>query len=145
LASSLFCAALGATLALACKPRAEPAAADQRTALPLPAEPAALVRAEMRMMLGSLHSILKAIPAGDTAAIRQAAQASGLAGAADPVLERLLPEPFLAMGTATHRQFDSLAAAVAGGLPTDSVPGQLGVILASCVSCHDTYRLVATQ
>jgi hypothetical protein len=92
-------------------------------------------------MLGSIHSMLAAVPARDTAVMRQAAIASGMAAAADTALEHLLPEAFLQLGMATHMQFDSLGAAISAGLNADSAIARLGPITANCVSCHQTYRL----
>ncbi|HET7601202.1 MAG TPA: hypothetical protein VFK09_12970 [Gemmatimonadales bacterium] len=95
----------------------------------------------MRTMLASLQGVLKASVAGDTAAMRQAAARSGLAMAADPALEKLLPEGFLRLGMDTHRQFDALAAAIGAGAPRDSVTARLARVAGNCVSCHETYRL----
>jgi hypothetical protein len=92
-------------------------------------------------MLGSLHDILKASLVGDTSMMREAATRSGLATAADPALEKLLPEGFLQLGVNTHRQFDELAGALAKGLPRDSLGGRLTRITGNCVSCHATYQL----
>jgi hypothetical protein len=131
---------LSATALLGCRPPAPAAqSTDARTPLPLPAPATDAVRAEMRTMLGSLHTILAA--PHDTAAVRRAAHAAGMAGAADTALEHLLPEPFLQLGMATHQQFDTLAGAVARGLPQDSLLAHLGRITSNCVSCHATYRL----
>jgi hypothetical protein len=95
----------------------------------------------MRTMLGSLHDILRAGMVGDTATMRAAAARAGLANAADPALEKLLPEGFLRLGTTTHQQFDALAEALRIGTPRDSVVGRLVGITANCVSCHTSYRL----
>jgi hypothetical protein len=95
----------------------------------------------MRTMLGSLHDILKASMVGDTSAMREAATRSGLATAADPALEKLLPEGFLQLGVNTHQQFDELAGALATEIPRDSVVGRLTGITGTCVSCHATYQL----
>lgn len=121
----------------------EAASADTRQALPLPVAAQDAVRAEMKVMLTSLNQILTALPRRDTAAMRTAAAASGLATAADPTLERLLPEQFLTWGMDTHRAFDTLATAVAAGVPADSIVVQLGAITGRCVTCHATYRLAA--
>lgn len=123
------------------EPPTPQASADGRTALRVPVEAADAVRAEMRTMLGSIHAMLTAVPTRDTAAMRQAAMAAGMAAAADTALEHLLPEPFLELGMATHLQFDSLGAAIGAGLTADSAIARLGPITANCVSCHQTYRL----
>ena len=138
----ILCLLAGATLG--CKAKPPEAGVDQRTAIVVPAEAAAAVRAEMRTMLGSLNAVLVAISASDTATMRDAAQASGLAAAADPALEPLLPAPFLVLATATHRQFDSLALAVTAGITADSVIRRLGTLTANCVACHAAFRLVVT-
>lgn len=129
-------------LSTACSARSdEGGGTDTRTPLVVPADAADAVRAEMRTMLGSLHSLLTAMPLGDTAVMRQAASAAGMAAAADTALEHLLPEQFLVLGMTTHRQFDSLAAAIVRGIPADSVAAHLGLLTANCVTCHATYRL----
>lgn len=129
-------------LLLSCAERHEPAAStDLRTPLHLPAEGQHALRTEMRTMLASLNRILEGLAREDTAAMAGAARASGLATAADPHLEQLLPAEFLRMGVATHRQFDTLAAAIQAGIPRDSVVDRLGRLTGSCVACHETYRL----
>ena len=115
--------------------------ADARRVIQVPLEARDAVRAEMRTMLGSLHDILKATPVGDTSAMREAATRSGLATAADPALETLLPEDFLRLGVNTHQQFDELAGALATGVHRDSVVARLARITGNCVSCHASYRL----
>lgn len=120
---------------------AHEAIADGRRVAAVPAEVQVAVRAEMRTMLGSLHGILTAAATGDTAAMRAAAVKSGIATAADPHLEGVLPPEFIELGSATHRQFDEFAAALGGGMPVDSVAGRLGRITGACVSCHETWRL----
>jgi hypothetical protein len=138
-------AGLGAfilAVAIACRPQPAETSADARTPLALPVEASDAVRAEMRTMLGSIHGVLTALPGRDTAAMRAAAAASGMAAAADTALEHLLPEEFLTLGTATHQQFDSLGVAIGGGMRTDSVVARLGALMANCVSCHTKFRLV---
>jgi hypothetical protein len=135
----MLCLLAGAILG--CTSKAPEASVDQRAAVVLPAEAAAAVRAEMRTMLGSLNAVLIAVAGSDTATIREAAQASGLAAAADPALEPLLPAPFLVLATATHRQFDSLALAASAGISADSVIRRLGTLTANCVACHAAFRL----
>jgi hypothetical protein len=130
--------------ALACVERPQAplgAGADRRQVTAVPLEVREAVRTEMRTMLGSLHGILMASTTGDTAAMHQGAIRSGLATAADPALEKFLPEEFLQLGIGTHRQFDELAAGIASGIPRDSVVARLARITASCVSCHESYRL----
>jgi hypothetical protein len=115
---------------------------DTRTPVALPPDAVAAVRAEMRTMLLSLHDIHRALVEGDTALAHRAAIASGLAAAADPALEPLLPETFMQWGTQTHAQFDSVGLAIAAGAPVESLQPRLPRLTANCVACHAAYRLV---
>ena len=136
--------ALLVALGLGCVERPQTPAqggSDGRQVTHVPLEVRDAVRAEMRTMLASLHDILRGGLVGDTAAMREAATRSGLATAADPALEKLLPEGFLQLGIDTHQQFDSLASALATGLSHDSIAGRLARITGNCVSCHASYRL----
>lgn len=119
--------------------------ADPRVVIALPAEGRDALLAEMRMMLGSVNEILAASGARDTAAMRVAASASGMAAAADPKLAQYLPAGFLQLGMITHMRFDSLAAAIAAGAPRDTVTAHLARITAGCTSCHVAYRLAVRQ
>ena len=119
--------------------RALPASADPRTAVALPAHAGDAVLAEMRTMLGSVHDVLRALPTGDTAAMRAAAERSGTAMAVDPELERLLPAEFLGLGLRTHAAFDTLARDA--GAPRDSIIARLSGIMSQCVTCHARYRI----
>jgi cytochrome c556 len=131
-----------AALALGCAEAPAPqTSADGRTPLVVPMEAADAVRLEMRTMLESIHAMLTAAPARDTAAMRQAAIAGGMAAAADTAHEDILPHAFVELGVATHMQFDSLGAAIGAGLSADSAIARLPAITANCVSCHKTYRL----
>lgn len=126
----------------ACRGQEAPAESlDTRTAVVLPPEEFEAVHAEMRTMLTSLHQVHVGAATRDTALMNRAAGASGLAAAADPALEPLLPAEFLRMAVATHSAFDSLAQAIGGGQPTDSVITRLSRISANCVECHAAYRL----
>jgi cytochrome c556 len=131
-------AALGvATLGAGCG--GEAASPDTRTAVQLTAEQRNAVLTEMRTMLGSVSSVLGAAVRNDSAGVRGAARASGTSAAADPALEKLLPEAWLQMAMQTHSGFDSLAAAGAKG--RDTVVARLGKVTTNCVSCHAMYRL----
>lgn len=114
---------------------------DTRTAVVVPVEARDAILAEMRTMLGSMNGILNSVVSGDTASIRSAASASGTAMAADPTLEKILPEQFLRMGMNTHQQFDSLAAAIVGPAARDTAIARLARVTGNCVSCHALYRL----
>jgi len=117
----------------------EAASLDSRTPVQLTAEQRNAVLVEMRTMLASVSGVVGATARSDSAGIRSAALASGTAAAADPALEKLLPEAWLQMATRTHAGFDSLAAAAAKGC--DTVVARLAALSTNCVSCHAMYRL----
>lgn len=99
------------------------------------------VLAEMRMMLGSVSGVLHGLSANDYRAIEKAARASGMAMAVDPALTAKLPQQFLELGMATHKQFDELADLAARRAPADQVVRSLADVTTNCVACHAMYRL----
>jgi cytochrome c556 len=124
----------------ACAGPAPAPSADPRTAVALPEEANLAVRTEMRAMLGALSGVLSGIAQYDTAAVRAAAHTAGMGEAADPALERLLPERWMELATAVHQGFDRVAEAAAAGA-SDTVAARLAAVLNNCVACHATYRL----
>ena len=95
----------------------------------------------MRTMLGSLHGIPHGEPDRRHRGHAPGRRPVGLATAADPALEKLLPEEFLQLGIGTHRQFDELAAGIASGFPRDTVVARLARLTGNCVACHESHRL----
>ena len=116
---------------------------DERTALILPAMGRHLVLSEMRVMLTSVQEFVAAAARGDTAAMRTAATASGVAAARDldPAMQQRLPAEFLRLGMSTHTAWDSLALDVASGSTTNQALARLGVIMSNCVACHEQFRI----
>lgn len=111
-----------------------------RRTVVLPAGAREGVLAEMRIMLGAVEGALRAAAAGDTAALRRAAQPAGMAMAADPALEELLPGEWMQRALVTHRAFDELPAA---GTDLRVIATRLADIATGCNSCHAAYRLEA--
>lgn len=116
--------------------RAGPATVRRTVVLPAAAREGVL--AEMRIMLGAIEGSLRAAAAGDTAALRRAANPAGMAMAADPALEALLPEEWMQRALATHRAFDALPAV---GTDPRAIATRLADIATGCNSCHAAYRL----
>ncbi len=135
----ILVAAFLAALAGGCA--GERASPDTRTVVRLTAEQRNMVLTEMRTMLGSVDGVLGAAARSDSAGVRAAALASGMAAAADPAIEKLLPAPWLALAGETHGGFDSLAARAGKG--RDTVLVRIGRITTSCVGCHAMYQIVA--
>ncbi len=116
---------------------------DVRTAVVLPVEGRHLILTEMRGMLTSVQGYVAAAARGDTAGMRAAAQASGMAAARDldPAMQQRLPPEFLRLGMSTHAAWDSLAMDVGRGAPTGQALGRLGTIMSNCVACHAQFRI----
>ena len=108
------------------------------TVLALPAEARDAILAEMRVMLGSVQGALHAAARGDTAALRHAVAPAGMAMAADPALEALLPADELARAIDVHRGFDALPHA---GADAAAIAEGLGRLVAGCNGCHAVYRI----
>ncbi|MEP7380726.1 MAG: hypothetical protein ABI910_03520 [Gemmatimonadota bacterium] len=116
---------------------------DVRTAVVLPVQGRHMILTEMRAMLTSVQGYVAAAARGDTAGMRAAAQASGMAAARDldPAMQQRLPPEFVRLGMSTHAAWDSLAMDVGRGTPTDQALGRLGSIMSNCVACHAQFRI----
>ncbi len=116
---------------------------DVRTAVVLPVQGRHMILTEMRGMLASVQGYVAASARGDTAGMRAAAQASGMAAARDldPAMQQRLPPEFLRLGMNTHAAWDSLATDVSRGAPMGQTLGRLGAILNNCTACHAQFRI----
>lgn len=121
--------------------------ADTRTLVALPAAEQEAVRHEMRAMLGALNGVMAATASRDTAALFAALAPAGMAAAADPAIEEMLPPEWRELAEQVHAGFDSIAVAVRQARETSAVPDtvltRLVRVTAACSSCHSTYRLHA--
>lgn len=102
-----------------------------------------MILAEMRLMLGSIHGIVRGLATGDRSAMEQAARASGVEESADvdPHIRTLLPRQFLELGMRTHRRFDGLADRIQAGSSHADIIRELAKLTGHCVACHAMYRL----
>lgn len=118
---------------------------DNRTAIVLKAGERELVLSEMRGLLATTQGVLEGLNQNDMKRVAQAAQASGMASAADvnPALMAKLPLPFKSLGMSVHHDMDDLAKAAAEGKPTAELQKQLSNTLAKCVACHSAWQLKA--
>ncbi len=116
---------------------------DVRIAIVPPVHGRHLVLTEMRGMLTTVQGYVDAAARGDTAGMRAAAQASGMAAARDldPAMQQRAPADFLRLGMSMHAAWDSLAADVSRRVPTGQTVGRLGTIMRNCVACHAQLRL----
>ncbi|MFA5825035.1 MAG: hypothetical protein WC825_03570 [Gallionellaceae bacterium] len=118
---------------------------DNRTAIVLKAGERELVLSEMRGLLATTQGIVEGLNQNDMKRVAQAAQASGMASAADvnPALMAKLPLPFKSLGMSVHHDMDDIAKAAAEGKPAAELQKQLGSTLAKCVACHSAWQLKA--
>lgn len=130
-----------AVLESAAQDRPLPTDARERLVVPAPARD--MVLAEMRTMLEALSGILDGLSRGDRDAASAAARSAGMAVAVDmdPAVRDLLPVAFVELGTATHRQFDAVAAEIDQGAQTDAILRDLADLTVKCVACHASYRM----
>lgn len=122
---------------------------DPRTAVELPFEAQQAVLHEMRTMLGALGSAMSALAANDTGALQATLATVGMAAAADPALEAMLPEAWKEQAETVHAGFDGLAAAIrrapdSGGI-RDTVLVHLARVTGTCAACHETFRVAVRQ
>lgn len=118
---------------------------DPRTAVALPAEVQQAVLSEMRQMLAAIGGALSAAAREDTAAVLAALAPAGSAAAADPAIEAMLPTEWKELAERTHFGFDSLMTAArraaTGQALKDTVMVGIARVSASCIACHETYRV----
>lgn len=118
-------------------------AADGRLAVTLKRDERNLVLTEMRMLLSGVQTIIEAVTKNDMKIIETTASSLGMKSAADvnPALIAKLPLEFKATGMGVHKSFDELALKVQSGMGKEDVLKEVGIIMQTCVSCHETYRL----
>jgi cytochrome c556 len=118
--------------------------ADTRETIVLPEKVRQTVLREMRQMLEALQGVLAASVEMDRERMAEAALSGGtrIAVDTDPAVARRLPEEFIRLGSATHRDFDALAEVIREGASRDSVLARMGGLTAKCVSCHASYQVV---
>ncbi len=133
--------ALTGVAGYAAAPRSE-SAADTRQRLVLPPAQRNEILAEMRQMLGSLRGILYGLAGNDMRMVENAAQVSGVGGAALPQLGKQLPEEFLKFRRQTHEGFNRLADKAKSGGNREAIIKELAALSNNCVGCHNAYRVV---
>lgn len=123
------------------------AGSDNRTAVMLNTPERDLVLSEMRGLLSGTQLILDGLNRNDMKQVADAARAVGMGSAADvnPGLMSKLPLSFKQLGMSVHHDMDALADAAQAGKPAAEIQGMLSKTLSSCVACHATYQLKATD
>jgi hypothetical protein len=123
------------------------AGSDNRTAVMLNTPERDLVLSEMRGLLSGTQLILDGLNRNDMKQVADAARAVGMGSAADvnPGLMSKLPLSFKQLGMSVHHDMDALADAAQAGKPAAEIQGMLSNTLSSCVACHATYQLKATD
>jgi cytochrome c556 len=98
-------------------------------------------------LLSGTQLILDGLNRNDMKQVADAARAVGMGSAADvnPGLMSKLPLSFKQLGMSVHHDMDALADAAQAGKPAAEIQGMLSNTLSSCVACHATYQLKATD
>ena len=102
---------------------------------------------EMRTWLQNSQAILAAATAKDFATVSKVATVSGMAAeAATPgSLFRKIPVEMKALGFATRKKFDEIAADAEKLKDSNYTVTQLSATMNNCVACHATYRFVEKE
>ncbi len=116
---------------------------DGRSAIILTADEKNMVLHEMRVILGAVNGVLKAVAKDDMKAAAVSARTAGMIMAVDgdPGLVAKLPAEFKTLGMSLHGDFDHLAGDIDAGLSREQVIERLGTITDKCVACHSGYRI----
>jgi len=119
---------------------------DQRIAVKLSPAERDLVLGEMRSLVAGLHGVVDGLAKDDRGQIANSLSDMGMKMAADDRQSLLmkLPLDLKRNGMGLHRKMDTLAAGVRDHtLSNQQLLHELSSSLATCVSCHATYKLVA--
>lgn len=116
---------------------------DERTALNLNANEAALVRTEMRQFLNGVAQIIDAANKNDMKAAAAAAKPLGMAANREVMMSLApkLPMEFRSLGGATHQSFDQIAMDAESMEDPKHTLNQLAEAMQRCVACHATFRI----
>ena len=131
------------TLALALPAQA----ADPRMAIKLSADEVGTVNGQMRAMLNGVGQIVAGVAANDMKVVAAAARGLGMSGNTHvPMSLRVkLPAEFKSMGHPMHVAFDDMARDAESLGDGNHALKQLGDIMVTCNTCHETFRLVAKR
>ncbi len=116
--------------------------ADNRQIIRLTEAEQALVAADMRQMLSSVHGVADGLAREDMQAVGNAASKSGMVMMQElPSQIRVkFPQAFAQMGMASHKAFDQIEQEARTDKKPAAVLKQLSTSLQMCVACHATYR-----
>jgi hypothetical protein len=116
---------------------------DERAALNLNANEAAMVRMEMRQMLDGVSKLIDAANRNDMKAAAAAAKPMGLAANREVMMSLApkLPMEFRSLGSAMHQSFDQIAMDAEAMEDPRHTLNQLAEAMQRCVACHATFRI----
>jgi len=120
---------------------------DGRTAIIVTPQERDLILLEMRMFVETIQATIVANNAGDMNSVAGAAKSVGKAaqGQMSSALVGKLPLGFKKLGFDTHARFDQMALDAEQDMSPEHISQQLGVLMANCVACHNTYRLATEE
>lgn len=116
---------------------------DERIALNLNANEAAMVRMEMRQMLDGVAKLIDAANSNDMKAAAAAAKPMGLVANREVMMSLApkLPMEFRSLGSAMHQSFDQIAMDAEAMEDPKLTLKQLADAMQRCVACHATFRI----
>ena len=118
---------------------------DTREPISVSPKERAVIARVMRRNLRTIGDILQAAEQGEMAAVSSFAKGAGQApgpGRKLPKLRKNLPPEWREMGKTVHTTLRTLGENADNGLTPEQVPGVIADLVGTCVSCHETYRLV---
>lgn len=116
---------------------------DERTALNLNANEAAMVRMEMRQLLNGVAQLIDAANKNDMKAAAAAARPMGMAANREVMMSLApkLPMEFRSLGSAMHQSFDQIVMDAESMEDPKHTMNQLAEAMQRCVACHATFRI----
>ncbi len=124
------------------------ASVDSRIAVVLSPAEREFVLDEMRTLVSGLHGVMDGLAKEDDEVVASSLAGMGMVMAADDseILLGKLPLNLKSMGLGLHKKMDVLAAKVRNKEITQKeLFGELSSSLATCVSCHATYKIVSEE
>lgn len=98
---------------------------------------------EMRALLAGTQNILYALSEDDMAAVARHARAlgMGMAHKGENHLQSVLPQEFMQLGMAVHKNFDQIAIDAESLKDPKHTLRQLSASMNQCVACHAAYQI----
>ena len=119
---------------------------DERQVLPITEMQRNHILTEMRALLVGTQNILYALSEDDMAAVARHARTlgMGMAHKGENHLQSVLPQEFMQLGMAAHKNFDQIAIDAESLKDPKHTLRQLSASMNQCVACHAAYQIRIT-